>query len=315
MSETCLLTGCAGFIGSHLAERLLRDGHTVIGVDCFTDQYSRVQKLANLADLKGQPNFEFVEGDLNKLELLSLMDGVTAVVHLAGQVGARNAWGRDFAMFSQRNALATQLLLEASLHVDRFVYASNASVYGDTEVLPTPETATPRPISPYAASKMTGEHLCTCYAACSRVPTAALRLASVYGPRQRPDQAVSKFVRWAIEDRPLDVYGDGEQTRDLVYVGDVVEAFVAALAGRGRGEVYNIGSGTPITVNALVDKLRAATAIEFRVKHSDPQRGDVRHAAPDITRARDALGFAPRTSLEEGLAEQVRWMREVASVP
>lgn len=309
MSETCLLTGCAGFLGSHLAERLLDLGHTVIGVDGFTEQYSRVQKQANLTNLRGRERFEFVEGDLTRLELQSLMDGVTVVYHLAGQSSLRFSWGRDFAAHDRNNVLATQLLLEASLHINRFVFASSASVYGDCgEVCATEQTLV-RPVSPYAVTKLAAENLCHSFAVASHLPLVALRLSTIYGPRQRPDMAFYKFLRTALEGRAIDVYGDGSQTRDYLYVADAVDALVAAMTLGKPGEIYNIGSGTSVSTQQVVECLREILPEVLQVRHSETQRGDAPQVRLDVSRAAEVLGFSPKVGLSDGLRQQMAWVQ------
>ncbi|MBM3461508.1 MAG: NAD-dependent epimerase/dehydratase family protein [Armatimonadetes bacterium] len=315
MSDTILLTGCAGFLGSHLAERLLDDGHTVVGVDCFTDQYGRVQKDANLAALKGRSGFEFVDADLTKVEPISLMDGVTAVFHLAAHSCARNSWGREFPHYARNNVRATQVLLEASQHVRKFVYVSSASVYGDRPAQPTPESAPLRPVSPYGATKMAGEGLCDTYRVANRVPATVVRMFSVYGPRQRPDMALYKWIKAIIDGRPVNVYNDGNQTRDLIFVKDAADALAAALDRGAVGETYNVAGGSVITMRDLAAKVKEVMGVpDHQVKYGDEWRGDARHSQADASRAREALGFEPKVSLEDGLARQVEWMREVIPI-
>jgi nucleoside-diphosphate-sugar epimerase len=311
MSETCLVTGCAGFIGSHVAERLLREGHTVVGVDCFTDAYPRQQKEANLRQLQGKGSLEFIEGDLTKLDLTSLMDGVTCVVHLAAHGGLRFSWGRDFAFHDRNNILATQLLLEASMRVDRFIYASSASIYGEVGEAPVNEQAVPHPIVPYAASKLAGEALCNSYAVCCRVPVVTLRLFTVYGARQRPDMAIHRWMRNLLEGVDLEVYGDGHQTRDFIHVSDVVDAFMAALRLGGRGDVYNIGSGTATSMRSVIDKLKSKQPATVQTNYREPYRGEVRGTVADISKAQEKLGFAPKVALDEGLEDELNWLRDM----
>jgi nucleoside-diphosphate-sugar epimerase len=311
VSETCLLTGCAGFLGSHLAERLLDEGHTVIGVDCFTEQYSRVQKQANLASLRGRSGFEFVEGDLTRLELQSLMEGVTVVYHLAAQSALRFSWGRDFAAHDRNNVLATQLLLEASLQINRFVFASSASVYGDCGDAVATEQTLVKPMSPYAVTKLAAENLCHAVAAASHLPVVSLRLSTIYGPRQRPDMAFYKFLRTALEGRAIDVYGNGAQTRDYLYVSDAVGALVAAMTCGTSGSVFNVGSGSSVSTHEVVEVLRELLPDVFQVRHSEAQRGDSPRVQLDTSLARSVLGFEPKVSLPDGLRHQLAWVQEL----
>jgi len=227
----CLVTGVAGFIGSHLAERLLADGHEVVGVDSFTDYYPRAFKEANLQGLRDAPGFELLTSDLTILPLDAVLDGVDWIFHQAAQAGVRASWGQQFDIYTSCNITATQRLLEAAVHarnLKRFVYASSSSVYGDAETLPVTVQALTRPVSPYGVSKLAAEHLCTLYWKSYRVPTVSLRYFTVYGPRQRPDMAFHKFGRALLTNAPMDIYGDAGQTRDFTYVSDIVEANIRA---------------------------------------------------------------------------------------
>jgi len=252
------VTGAAGFIGSHLAERLLAAGWEVVGVDCFTDYYPRAAKEANLEGLRGQPGFRLVEMDLNSAALGALLQGIDTVFHQAGQPGVRASWGRSFEPYLRSNILATQALLEAALHLKRplrrFVFASSSSVYGDAPQLPVREDTLPQPISPYGVTKLAAEHLCSLYTRLG-VPAVSLRYFTVYGPRQRPDMAFHRFIRAVLEGREIEIHGDGEQTRDFTYVMDIVDANLSAAAApaeRVVGRVYNLGGGSRVTVNEVI---------------------------------------------------------------
>jgi nucleoside-diphosphate-sugar epimerase len=317
-SSACLVTGAAGFVGSHLAERLLGSGARVTGVDCFSDYYRRVLKERNLARLQGRPAFEFRELDLaaEGAPLGQLLEGVDYVFHQAGQPGVRASWGSAFDGYLQMNVLATQRLLEAArgASLRRFVYASSSSVYGEVAELPVSERALPRPISPYGVTKLAAEHLCGLYARLG-VPTVSLRYFSVYGPGQRPDMAFHRFVNALIEGREIEINGDGEQSRDFTYVEDVVEANLAAASPPGQleaGAVYNIGGGSRVTVNRTIEVLARLVGTTARVRHCPPLPGDVRDTHADCSAARRELGFVPRVGLEEGLRAQVEWQRELA---
>lgn len=312
---TSLVTGAAGFIGSHLCERLLREGHRVIGVDAFTAFYPRTVKEANLAGLRGHPEFRFVEMDLARADLAPVVADADVIFHQAGQPGVRASWGKEFDLYLDHNVRATQQLLEAvkgSARLRRLVFASSSSVYGQTEDLPLREESLPRPYSPYGVTKLAAEHLCGLYHANYDVPTVALRYFTVYGPRQRPDMAFHKFIRAALEDRPILVYGDGEQTRDFTYVADVVEANWLALDPDAVGHVFNIGGGSRSSVNQVLAALEEILSRPIRRERRPPQPGDVHHTWADTTRARRVLGFSPHVSLREGLAHQVEWLRKLA---
>ena len=314
-----LITGVGGFIGSHLTERLISEGYHVIGVDGFTDYYPRQMKERNVANLRGHERFTLIEGDLLDLDLAGLLQGelssgvgadIELVFHFAAQPGVRASWGQNFEVYTRNNVLATQRLLEAAREVPlkKFIYASSSSVYGDAESFPTPEDVTPRPISPYGVTKLAGEHLCLLYWRHYGVPVVSLRYFTVYGPRQRPDMAFHRFIRAMLEGCNIVVYGDGEQTRDFTYVDDAVRGTVQAVETTVGGEVFNIGSGSPVTINEVIRALEDILGQRARVRHVEPRRGDVRHTLADIRRGVAALGYAPRLALTDGLRAQVAWL-------
>jgi len=318
-----LITGVAGFIGSHLGERLIHEGYRVIGIDCFTDYYPRWMKERNLANLQAHERFTLIEADLLDLDLgtllrseLSIQADPTGVVgyvfHLAAQAGVRASWGRNFEVYSRNNVLATQRLLEAARDVPlkKFIYASSSSVYGDAETFPTPEDVTPRPISPYGVTKLAGDHLCLLYWRNFGVPVICLRYFTVYGPRQRPDMAFHRFIRAMLEGREIVVYGDGEQTRDFTYVDDAVEGTVRAALSDAVGDMFNIGGGSQVTVNHAIQVLETILGKQAQVQYVEPQRGDVRHTSADTRRAA-MLGYAPRTALFDGLQAEATWAQRM----
>ena len=310
---TSLVTGAAGFVGSHLCERLLQEGHRVIGLDVFADYYPRILKEANLTGLRGAPGFRFVEGDLARMDLAALVGEAEYIFHQAGQPGVRPSWGRDFDVYLDCNIRATQRLLETVRTVGRvqcLVYASSSSVYGETRDLPLREDSPTRPYSPYGVTKLAAEHLCSLYHANYGLPTVSLRYFTVYGPRQRPDMGFHKFIRAALEDRPIVVYGDGEQTRDFTFVTDAVEANCLAVAPGAAGQVFNIGGGSRVSVNQVLATLEDILGCPIRREHQAAQPGDVSHTWADTRRAQDTLGFAPKVSLQEGLAREVAWLKE-----
>jgi len=316
-ASTSLVTGVAGFIGSHLAERLLREGHRVIGVDAFTDYYPRTLKMANLSPLLSESGFRLVELDMAHADLDPVVAEADFIFHQAGQPGVRASWGKEFDGYVRANVLATQRLLEAvrgSPRLQRLVFASSSSVYGQSRDLPLREDSVPRPFSPYGVTKLAAEHLCLLYHANYGVPTVALRYFTVYGPRQRPDMGFHKFIQAALQDHPIVVYGDGEQTRDFTYVADAVEANWRALAPAANGQVLNIGGGSRCSVNQVLATLGEILGRPIRREPRPPQPGDVRHTWADTTRARDVLGFSPRVPLREGLTRQAEWLRN-SSLP
>ena len=306
-----LVTGAAGFIGSHIAEALVGQGAQVVGVDCFTDYYPREIKERNLTALRKASNFQFIEGALQALDATRLLDGVTHVFHMAAQAGVRKSWGTDFEIYIAHNIDATQRLLEASksaaLH--RFVYASSSSVYGDAAPIPMREDAYLQPLSPYGVTKLAAEHLCHLYFANYQVPTVSLRFFTVYGPRQRPDMAFNRFIRAGLSGQPITLYGDGEQTRDFTFVKDIVAANLAAGDRGTPGAVYNIGGGSRVSVNQVLDIIGRLVGRPLNIHREETQKGDMRDTFADTSRARADLGFAPEWTLEAGLAAECDWLR------
>jgi len=312
-----LVTGTAGFIGSHVAGLLLDRGATVRGVDVFTDYYPRPLKEANLATLTGRAGFTFTEAAIERADLGALLDGVTHVVHLAAQAGVRRSWGSDFQHYTINNIEVTQRLLEATVGrpLERFVYASTSSVYGDLAPIPMREDARPQPVSPYGVTKLAGEQLCFLYHVNHRVPTVALRYFTVYGPRQRPDMGFHRFLTAAHHGAPITVFGDGEQTRDFTYVGDAAEATRLAAVQGVPGRVYNIGGGSRVSVNEGLRIVERVVGRPVTIQRDAPQPGDMRDTFADTSLARTDLGFAPATTLAEGLAAEFAWLKPQLGAP
>ena len=306
-----LVTGTAGFIGSHLAERLLEQGATVIGLDCFTDYYPRERKEANLAALRKAPGFTLVESSLAEADLPRLLEGVTHVFHLAAQAGVRKSWGRDFHVYTVNNVEGTQILLEACTQhpIARLVYASSSSVYGDDVALPMREDARLQPVSPYGVTKLSAEQLCYLYHVNHSVPTVSLRYFTVYGPRQRPDMGFHRFFKAVMAGQPVPQFGDGRQTRDFTFVADAVSATVAAATLGKPGGVYNIGGGSRVALLDVFELIHRVTQRPVKAERIESQRGDMRDTFADTTRARADLGFAPTVTLEQGLRAQFDWMQ------
>ena len=305
-----LVTGTAGFIGSTLTERLLGEGADVIGIDCFTDYYPRPIKERNLAGFLEHPRFRFVESTIADADLDALLADRTHVFHLAAQAGVRKSWGRDFAIYTVNNVEATQILLEACAkqRLERLVYASSSSVYGDHVAIPMREDALPQPVSPYGVTKLAAEQLCYLYHVNYGVPAVSLRYFTVYGPRQRPDMGFHKFLRATLEQRPITVYGDGEQTRDFTFVADAVSATLAAAIRGVPGRVYNIGGGSRVSVNQIFEMIGRVSGRRPLVTADPAQKGDMRHTFADTGLARTDLAFQPTVDLEEGLAAEYRWL-------
>jgi UDP-glucuronate 4-epimerase len=317
-SERVLVTGCAGFLGSHLCERLIGDGHEVVGVDCFTDFYPRTLKERNLEQLRDQSAFTLRELDLASSDLTGLLQGVTGVFHLAAQPGVRGSFGSGFPLYVEHNVLATQSLLEEATRnpLKWFVYASSSSVYGDTTTYPTSEEAELRPVSPYGMTKVATEEIAGVYHRTGDVPVVGLRYFTAYGPRQRPDMAFSRFIARALNGEPLPINGDGRQVRDFTYVDDVIAGTLAATRGE-PGSVYNIGGGNATSVIDIVGVLEELLERPLDIAFRSDQRGDARQTCADGNRAAEGLGFVPGTGLAEGIARQLEWtiaLRESADV-
>ena len=306
---TFLVTGAAGFLGSHLSERLVASGHRVRGLDCFRDYYSPALKRTHLEGLAGHPAFQLVEADLATADLSALVEGCDGVFHLAAQAGVRSSWGQEFHCYTRDNVLASQRVFEACRGREGcpVVYASSSSVYGDAETMPTPEETVPRPISPYGVSKLAVEHLARIYHASFGVRAVGLRYFTVYGPRQRPDMAFHRFLRRAVLDQPIPVFGSGRQTRDFTYVDDAVTATVAAMESGAPGGVYNIGGGARTTLLRTLEILEVHLGRPIAREPMDAQTGDVGHTSAETSRARLDLGYAPEVGMEEGLGRMVAW--------
>lgn len=305
-----LVTGVAGFIGSSLAEKLLAEGHEVVGVDCFTDYYPRWIKERNLKALQESKGFTFVQGDLTRIALQPLLENAQWVFHQAAQAGVRASWGESFQVYARDNVMATQRLLEAAkgMPLQKFVYASSSSIYGDAESFPTPESALPRPVSPYGVTKLAAEQLCYLYWRNYKVPTVALRYFTVYGPRQRPDMAFHIFSRALLEGRPINVFGDGQQTRDFTFIEDALQANLGAAERGEPGAAYNIGGGAQISLRDAITLLEEAAGREAILQYQDAQQGDARHTSADIRKAERELGYQPTIPVADGLKKEVAWV-------
>ena len=306
-----IVTGAAGFIGSHIVDRLLALGHDVIGVDCFTDYYERTLKEANVEEARADGKFQLLEADLLTMDLPELLEGANYVFHQAGQAGVRPSWGAHFAGYIRNNIEATQHLLEAAKHaaLTKFVFASSSSIYGDAKDLPVTEETIPQPISPYGVTKLAAEHLCSLYAKVYNLPTVSLRYFTVYGPRQRPERAIQHFLSACRSGEPVTLFGDGTQTRDFTFVGDIAEANVLAMEASGSA-VINVCGGSQISLNALLDLLQETSGRPLRIERKPAAQGDAKHTLGDNSLAQRVLGFKPQTTLAEGVVAQWRWLSQ-----
>ena len=314
-STRVVVTGAAGFIGSHLCERLLALGHEVVGIDSFTDYYDRGRKEQNLEVSRTNPDFKFQELDLVDGDVEEAIDGARVVYHLAGQPGVRPSWGSQFDRYVRDNILATQRLLEClkETPVDRLVFAGSSSVYGDAEMFPTKESALPRPVSPYGVTKLAAEHLALLYTKNFNIPAVSVRYFTVYGPRQRPDMAFSRFMRALADGQAIEVFGDGEQTREFTFVSDAVEGTIKAATADVVGQVVNLGGGSRVTINRVLATLEDISRIKLQRQTLPAALGDPRHTGASINLARERLGWEPRVSLREGLTKQWEWFQAARS--
>ena len=302
-----LITGCAGFIGSHLTERLLKSGCEVIGIDSFSNYYDRELKEKNLVVSLDNDKFTFIEKDL--LEMDEYPD-VDFVYHMAAQAGVRDSWGDNFSSYTSNNIEVTWKLLEfyKDLDIKKFVYSSSSSVYGDVE-LPMNEKSRLKPVSPYGVTKLAAENLCYLYWKNYNIPTISLRYFTVYGPRQRPDMAINKFFRSILNGDEIIVYGDGEQRRDFTFVDDAVNAISMSAQSRVVGDVFNVGGGSTISVNRLINEIVEITGKKARIRYIAKQKGDVTNTEASLEKIESILGWKPKISIKAGLKKYMEWYK------
>ena len=305
-----LVTGCAGFIGSHLVDKLLEHGYEVIGIDCFTDYYPREIKEVNISNALNRNNFEFIEKDILEMDKFPEVD---YVFHLAAQAGVRASWGKNFEIYTRSNVEATQRLLAfyKDYNIKKFVYASSSSVYGDAE-LPMKEDSLLKPVSPYGVTKLAGENLCYLYWKNYGVLTVSLRYFTVYGSRQRPDMAIHKFVTAILNGDEITIFGYGTQTRDFTFVDDVVKANILAAESDSVGEIFNIGGGSRISVSNLINEIEKIVGKKAKIKYIEKQKGDVRDTLADVSKAEKGLGWKPKTEINRGLERFIKWMSQLS---
>ncbi len=312
-----VVTGCAGFIGSHLTEALLNGGHDVVGIDSFTDFYPRALKQQNLGSAQRNRRFSLIDEDLVDATLEAAMWRADGVFHLAAQPGVRDSWGESFAIYARDNLIATQRVFEAAAALGvRVVFSSSSSVYGDAQTYPTPEDASPRPVSPYGVTKLGCEQLADAYTVAAGLDVVCLRYFSVYGPRQRPDMAFARIVDRLLDGRSFPLLGSGAQVRDFTYVGDIVRANLAAMDRAPAGAVYNVGGGTPTSLADAIALCELLTGHALVCDKRPPSAGDAARTLADTSRIRSEIGWRPQSSLADGLAAQVSWrMRHLAVDP
>jgi len=304
-----IVTGAAGFIGSHICERLIREGCRVIGIDSFTDYYSPARKRVHLESIISEPRFSLIEEDLNSCDMAELAEGASCIFHLAAQAGVRKSWGKDFSCYVDSNVSATQKILEAvkDMKGTRIVYSSSSSVYGETDELPMKEDDRVKPVSPYGVTKLSGENLCELYRFNFGMDIVSLRYFTVYGPRQRPDMAFSKFITSAIRGGRIEIFGDGNQTRDFTFISDAVEANLLAMKYQGDVSIFNIGGGSRSSILRVLDIIREVSGRELNIDFMSRAKGDVTDTWADTSRARQELGFQPEVTLEDGIRREYQW--------
>lgn len=313
MAEKVVVTGAAGFIGSHLCESLLDRGYRVVGVDSFNSNYDPRIKRDNVSTLLGNKDFSLIEGSLNDIDLRQLLSDVSYVSHQAAQPGVRQSWHERFDEYIDSNIRATHRLCEAARmsQIKRFVYAGSSSVYGETTQLPMTESHSTRPVSPYGVTKLSAEGLCLLYRANFGLPVVSLRYFTVYGPRQRPDMAFHRFIKSALDGKPIEVFGNGTQTRDFTYVSDIIAANQSAMTYDGDVSIFNVGGGNRVTLNAALDVLTSELAGPVDVVFTNRQKGDVTHTYADVGLAKKELGYSPKMDLEHGLAKEIEWVTSI----
>lgn len=309
------ITGVAGFIGSSVAKKLIAGGLDVLGIDCFTDYYERKQKERNLNPLQGKKNFHFVEADVMEFDFAKALSAGDGVIHEAAQPGVRASWGKEFDVYTTNNVLATQRLLEQvkDLGLKKLVFAGSSSVYGDVDAFPMKETDRPQPVSPYGVSKLASEHLCMLYHKNYGLPATSVRYFTVYGPAQRPDMAFHRICRALATDSVFPMFGNGTQTRDFTFVDDIVAGTIAALDADCAGQVINLGGGSRISLAACIEILEGIAGKTLRIDQREVQKGDVRHTAADISKAKELLGYAPKVSVADGLEAEYNWMVDLVN--
>jgi nucleoside-diphosphate-sugar epimerase len=308
-----IVTGCAGFIGSHLTEELLSQGYSVTGVDSFLDYYPREIKESNMSSFRKHSAFRFIEKNILDIDWPAELKGQDVIFHLAAQAGVRASWSKNFIIYTKNNIEATQLLLEESKNsgLKKFVYASTSSVYGDTDQIPMQEKSVLKPVSPYGVTKLAAENLCYLYWKNFGIPCVSLRYFTVYGPRQRPDMAFYRFILAGLENRKITVFEDGKQTRDFTYVQDIVHGTILASEKGFNGQVYNLGGGSRISVNEVLNMLSEIMATNLEFEFAAKQKGDMRHTFASTELAKTHLGYDPSFSLREGLTAEFSWLKDL----
>lgn len=311
--KTAVVTGVAGFIGSNLAEELLKRKLKVIGIDCFTNYYSKQIKNNNIKECKKNKNFIFVNRDIRNLDLKPILKKANYLFHEAAQPGVRSSWGESFGTYLRNNIEITQKILETAKNIgtlEKIIMASSSSVYGNQEGIMNEEKTIPKPYSPYGATKLAAENLGMIYFNNYNLPVCSLRYFTVYGPRQRPDMAFSRFIMAALSKKKIIIYGDGKQTRDYTFINDIIDANMSLLENKVVGQIINVGGGNVISVNNVIKLLKNILGKEISVKNEIKQKGDVKHTQADIKKAVKKIGYKPKFNLENGLTREIEYFKK-----
>ncbi|NIP31200.1 MAG: NAD-dependent epimerase/dehydratase family protein [Candidatus Dadabacteria bacterium] len=307
-----IVTGAAGFIGSTLSEKLTSEGFYVLGIDSLNTNYSVDIKKNNLINLKSHKNFKFINSNILDIDFSNDYQDVEAIFHQAATAGVRSSWGTNFTEYTENNILATQHLLESykDSNLLKFIYASSSSVYGNSAEMPLKISTLTKPVSPYGVTKLAAENLVNTYHENYGLPAVSLRYFTVYGPRQRPDMAFHIFIKSAIHNKKIDIYGDGEQIRDFTYVGDIVDANILALQNGVNGGIYNIGAGSNISVNQALELIESITNKSLNLEFQDKQKGDVIETQADISESISELKYQPKHDIKTGLEMEYEWISD-----
>ena len=310
--KTAIITGVAGFIGSSLAEKLLKDNFKVIGIDNFTNYYSPHIKEKNIENCLKNTNFSFIHQDLDSLDLSTIFESAEYIFHLSAQPGVRASWGKEFTVYVKNNISVTQKILESlknNTTLKKFIFASSSSVYGNQSSIMNEDMSLTKPVSPYGVTKLAAENLVNLYFKNYEIPTISLRYFTVYGPRQRPDMAFSRFFRSIIKDKKLTIFGNGEQARDFTYVDDVVDATINAATSDSVGEILNVGGGSIFSLTQIIEFMKEITEKELEINFEKEQKGDVKYTNADISKSKKLINYKPSRDIKYGLTQQYEYIK------
>ena len=310
--KTAIITGVAGFIGSSLAEKLLKDNFKVIGIDSFTNYYSLHIKEKNIENCLKNTNFSLIRQDIDSLDLSAIFENAEYIFHLSAQPGVRASWGKEFTVYVKNNISVTQKILESlknNTTLKKFIFASSSSVYGNQSTIMNEDTSLTKPVSPYGVTKLAAENLVNLYYKNYEIPTISLRYFTVYGPRQRPDMAFNRFFCSIIKDKKLTIFGNGEQRRDFTYVDDIIDATINAATSDSVGEILNVGGGSIFSLTQIIEFMKEITEKELEINFEKEQKGDVKYTNADISKAKKLINYKPSTDIKYGLTQQYEYIK------